>query len=86
MQKRPVEKYKVDFVCNKGFRRYYIQSVFAISDQAKLAQEERPLMLISDSFKKIIITKEAPAPYYNDNGVLVMGVYDFLLNKDSLKW
>ena len=75
---------EIDFVCNKGFRRYYIQSAFTISDQAKLAQEERPLILISDSFKKIIITKYAPAPYYNDNGVLVMSVYDFLLNKDSL--
>ena len=72
---------EIDFICNKGYKRYYIQ---AILDQAKLEQEQRSLMLTGDFFKKIIITKDAPAPYYNDNGVLVMGVYDFLLNESSL--
>lgn len=75
---------EIDFVCNKGFKRYYIQSSYAILDKAKMEQEQRSLMLTGDFFKKVIITKDAPAPYYNDNGVLVMGVYDFLLNEGSL--
>lgn len=49
-----------------------------------MEQEQRSLMLTGDFFKKIIITKDAPAPYYNDDGVLVMGIYDFLLNENSL--
>lgn len=76
---------EVDFVCNKGFKRCYIQSAYAIPDQAKLEQEQRSLMLTGDFFKKIIITRDTPAPYYNDNGILVMGIYDFLLNADSLE-
>ena len=75
---------EIDFVCNKGSKRYYIQSAYAIPDQAKMEQEQRSLMLTGDFFKKVIITKDAPAPYYNDDGVLVMSVYDFLLNESSL--
>ena len=75
---------EIDFVCNKGSKRYYIQSAYAIPDQAKMEQEQRSLMLTGDFFKKIIITKDTPAPYYNDDGVLVMSVCDFLLNEDSL--
>ena len=75
---------EIDFVCNKGSKRYYIQSAYAIPDQAKMQQEQRSLMLTGDFFKKIIITKDAPAPYYNDDGVLVMSVYDFLLNEGGL--
>ena len=59
---------EIDFVCNKGSKRYYIQSAYAIPDQAKMEQEQRSLMLTGDFFKKIIITKDAPAPYYNDEG------------------
>ncbi len=75
---------EIDFVCNKGSKRYYIQSAYTIPDRAKMEQEQRSLMLTGDFFKKIIITKDAPAPYYNDDGVLVMGIYDFLLNENSL--
>ena len=75
---------EIDFVCNKGPKRYYIQSAYAIPDQAKMEQEQRSLMLTGDFFKKLIITKDAPAPYYNDDGVLVMSIYDFLLNENSL--
>ena len=75
---------EIDFVCNKGSKRYYIQSAYAIPDQAKMEQEQRTLMLTGDFFKRIIITKDAPAPYYNENGVLIMSVYDFLLNENSL--
>ena len=75
---------EIDFVCNKGSKRYYIQSAYAIPDQAKMEQEQRSLMLTGDFFKRIIITKDTPAPHYNENGVLIMSVYDFLLNENSL--
>ena len=75
---------EIDFVCNKGSRRYYIQSAYAIHDRKKMEQEQRSLMLTGDFFKKIIITKDAPTSYYNDDGLLVMSVYDFLLNEGSL--
>ncbi|MCD8150340.1 MAG: ATP-binding protein [Clostridiales bacterium] len=76
---------EIDFVCNKGSKRFYIQSAYAIPDHAKMEQEQRSLMLTGDGFKKIIITKETPAPYYNDDGVLVMSVFDFLLDPNSLE-
>lgn len=75
---------EIDFVCNKGSKRYYIQSAYAIPDQAKMEQEQRSLMLTGDFFKRIIITKDTPAPHYNENGVLIMSVYDFLLDENSL--
>lgn len=76
---------EIDFVCNQGSKRYYIQSAYAIPDQAKMEQEQRSLMLTGDFFKRIIITKDTPAPYYNESGVLIMSVYDFLLNENSLE-
>lgn len=75
---------EIDFVCNKGSKRYYIQSAYAIPDRAKMDQEQRSLMLTGDGFKKVIITKDAPTVYYNDDGVMVMSIYDFLLNPNSL--
>ena len=56
---------EIDFVCNLGSKRYYIQSAYAIPDQAKMEQEQRSLMLTGDFFKRMIITKDTPAPYYN---------------------
>lgn len=79
------KQYEIDFVCNKGSKRYYIQSAYAIPDQAKMKQEQRSLMMTGDAFKKIIITKDAPTPYYNDSGVLIMSIFDFMLNPDSLE-
>ena len=75
---------EIDFVCNKGSKRYYIQSALAMADDKKNTQEIRPLMMTQDGFKKIIITKDALAPLYNEYGVLIMSIFDFLLNKDSL--
>ena len=77
---------EIDFVCNQGSKRYYIQSAYAIPDQAKMEQEQRSLMLTGDFFKRIIITKDTPAPYYNESGVLIMSVYDFLLKENSLEY
>ena len=76
---------EIDFVCNKGSKRYYIQSALALPDDAKKEQEQRSLLLTQDGFKKIIVTKDAIAPLYNEDGVLVMGLFDFLLNQDSLE-
>ena len=76
---------EIDFVCNKGSKRYYIQSAYAMPDQSKMEQEQRSLMLTGDGFKKIIITKDTPAPYYNDSGVLILSIFDFLLDPDSLE-
>lgn len=75
---------EIDFVCNKGSKRYYIQSAFAMQDEKKMQQERRSLVNTGDGFKKIIITKDAIAPLYNEEGVLVMSVFDFLLNPDSM--
>lgn len=75
---------EIDFVCNKGSKRYYIQSALAMPDERKALQEQRPLISTGDGFKKIIITKDALAPLYNENGILVMSIFDFLLNPDSL--
>lgn len=77
---------EIDFVCNQGSKRYYIQSAYAIPDQTKMEQEQRSLMLTGDFFKRLIITKDTPAPYYNESGVLIMSVYDFLLNQNSLEY
>jgi predicted AAA+ superfamily ATPase len=75
---------EVDFVANKGSKRYYIQSAYLIPDEEKREQEIRSLLKIDDSFKKIVITSHTPAPLYDEHGILTMSVYDFLLNPDSL--
>ena len=76
---------EVDFVCNKGSKRFYIQSAYALPDKEKMEQEQRSLVNTGDGFKKIIITKDAVAPLYNEEGILVMSVYDYLLNPDSME-
>ncbi len=75
---------EIDFVCNKASKRYYIQSAYSIPDGAKMMQEQRSLMLTGDFFKRIIITKDTAAPHYNESGILIMSIYDFLLNASSL--
>lgn len=75
---------EVDFVCNKGSKRYYVQSAFSIPDREKMEQESNSLLRIDDSFKKIIAVKDLPAPTYTEDGILVISVYDFLLNSNSL--
>lgn len=78
-------QYEIDFVVNQGYKRYYIQSAFAMPDREKVLQEERPFLKIQDSFKKIIIQKDCAMPYYTEEGILVMGIFDFLLNENSLE-
>lgn len=77
---------EVDFICNLGSRRYYIQSAYSIPDEAKRKQEIRPFTKIDDSFKKIVITRDIIPTQYDEDGILTMNVYDFLLNVDSLEY
>ena len=75
---------EVDFVCNLGSKRYYIQSAYSMPDEEKRKQEIRPFVKIDDSFKKIVITGDMSPTYYNDDGVLFMNIFDFLLKPDNL--
>jgi hypothetical protein len=75
---------EVDFICNKVDQRVYIQTTLSIPDQDKLNQEQRSLVNVNDSFKKIIITRDKVKTHYTDNGILIMNVFDFLLNEKSL--
>ena len=69
---------EVDFVCNQGFRRYYIQSALNISDDEKRETELRSLQKINDSFKKIVIAGGLSAHYQNNEGIEFVSLYDFL--------
>lgn len=83
---RPVKKHlEVDFICRKGFKKYYIQSVYMPGTAEKMKQEIRPFLKINDSFKKIVITSDTPKPFYTEEGILVMNVYDFLMDENSLE-
>lgn len=72
---------EVDFVANRGYSRLYIQSALHIPDDAKMQQESASLRRIDDSFQKIIIMRDDIAPYYNEDGFLIIGLFDFMLNK-----
>ena len=73
------------FLINKGSKKYYIQSAYMLESEAKMEQEIRPFLKINNSFKKIVITSDTPKPFYNDQGILIMNVYEFLLNTNSLE-
>lgn len=75
---------EVDFVCNLGSKRYYIQSAYSLPSEEKKNQEIRPFTKIDDSFKKIVITGDLSPAYYNDEGILFMNIFDFLLKPESL--
>ncbi|MGM9851029.1 MAG: ATP-binding protein [Muribaculaceae bacterium] len=76
---------EVDFVCNKGSRRYYIQSAYRMIDEDKVKQEEASLRNIDDSFKKIIILGEYTPVLHNESGITIISIYDFLLKENSLE-
>jgi len=78
-------KLEVDFVCNKGTERIYVQSAFSIPDDQKRQQEITPYRRIRDSFRKIIVTGDMVPLYYDNEGILTMNIYDFLLNEKSLE-
>ena len=76
---------EVDFVCNEGSKRCYIQSALRLPNEEKREQELRSLMNISDNFQKFVITEDPIKRYQDENGVVFMNIYEFLLNKESLK-
>ena len=80
------KQYEVDFIANQGSQRYYIQSAFIMPTEAKERQESASLLNIDDSFKKIIIVKDHIKPKRNEDGIVTIGLFDFLLNPDSLNW
>lgn len=75
---------EVDFICNQADKRYYIQVALSLPTREKTLQEERPLMNINDNFKKIIIVKDGKKSWTTEEGILIIGLQEFLLNKDSL--
>lgn len=83
--KRIRRSYEVDFVCNQGSRRYYIQSAYRMVNEEKVRQEENSLRSIDDSFKKIIILGEPTPVIRNEYGITIMSIYDFLLNENSME-
>ena len=82
---REQRQYEVDFVCNLGSRRYYIQSAYRMETEEKEVQEKISLLNIDDSFKKIIITGEPSVVHRDNNGITTISIYDFLLNANSLE-
>ena len=76
---------EVDFVCNQGSQRYYIQSALALPSPDKVQQELRPLRNIPDSFKKIVIVKDDILIRRNEDGIVTMGLKQFLLDERSLE-
>ena len=76
---------EIDFVANLGSKRYYIQSAFSLPDAEKRAQEKASLINVGDSFKKIVIVKDVVKPLHDDDGILTMSIYDFLLDENSLE-
>ena len=75
---------EVDFVCNLGSRRYYLQSAYRLPDEEKVEQEKRSLKQIKDSFKKIVIVGERMKLRRDDNGIVMMGIYEFLADRQLL--
>ena len=79
------KRLEIDFVANQGSQRYYIQSAFRMDNEEKVIQEQKSLLNIPDSFKKIILVKDEIASYHDYNGILRMGLFDFLLNPRSME-
>lgn len=84
-EKRVKKQCEIDFVVNKGTKKYYIQSALSVSDPDKLKTEIRPLLNTKDFFKKILISKTSMKPFVDEKGILHLGLYEFLLNEDSLE-
>ena len=83
-KKRKKSQVEIDFVVNAGSKRYYIQSALNVTDEDKMNTELRPLKNTNDFFRKIIVSKTSMKPWNDEDGILHLGLYDFLLNEDSL--
>ena len=80
------KQYEIDFIANKGNNKYYIQSALNIDTREKREQEEKSLMNVNDFFKKIIIVRDDIKRWRDENGIIIMGIIDFLLDEDSLNY
>ena len=83
--KKDYRQLEIDFVANKGSDKYYIQSAYSIEDNNKKEQELQSLLNISDNFKKMVIVYDSFIKWQDDNGIIYISIYDFLLNENSLK-
>lgn len=79
------DSYEIDFVCNKGNQRYYIQAVYRMESEEKIMQEQNSLRNVNDSFKKIIIVGNPILVERDNSGITTISIYDFLLNPNSLE-
>ena len=82
--KRIYKQLEIDFVVNKGNKKYYIQSAYEMPSSEKLAQEKRPLLKTGDSFRKIIVVKDSLRPQIDENGIMTIGLLNFLLDPTVL--
>ena len=83
--KQQRSNYEIDFICNAGSKRYYIQSAYRMENDDKIKQEKLSLLKVDDSFKKIIIVGDEMPVTRDDNGITIMNIYDFLLKSNSLE-
>ena len=83
-EKNKRKQLEVDFICNQSYKRYYIQCTLHLDEREKTIQEEKPLLNIGDNFKKIIVVKDNIKSWYTEEGILVIGIQEFLLNQNSL--
>lgn len=82
--KRKLKQLEIDFVASKGAKKYYIQSAYEMPTEEKLRQEKRSLIKVGDSFKKIVIVKDNIRPQIDEDGIVTMGLINFLLDQNSL--
>ena len=82
--KKVKKQCEIDFVVNIGSKKYYIQSALNVSDPTKMDTELRPLKNTNDFFKKIIVSKTSQKPWNDEDGILHLGLYEFLLNENAL--
>ena len=82
--KRERVQLEIDFIATLGSKKFYLQSAFSLPDEDKVKQEKAPLLNVHDSFKKIIIVKDITKPQRDENGIVTINLYDFLLNENSL--
>lgn len=83
-EKKVRKQCEIDFIVNYGAKKYYIQSALSVSDPEKMETELRPLKNTKDFFKKIIISKSTMKPWTDEDGILHLGLYEFLLNENAL--
>ena len=84
LKQKVLKNYEVDFIATKGNNKYYIQSALSLDNVDKLKQETNSLNNIHDSFKKIIVVKDNIKPRRNEEGIMTIGIYNFLLDENSL--